>query len=253
MDNWSEPNSVFRKDEIWRLWSKNILASNVKLQQRKLCMKHVHSECKHVPSLFPPLFPSCSPSAFIFHPCQPSFSFPDATKVKQEQCSMSLHLSCRNKTPTQLCNAKKACVKQGHRDAEAWGGGMRNEEHASASCILPTQHNTTHAHTDHLAIPQQQRDHHTITTQMDTDNLSKRTVQMPQNQGNECSKKGKEKIERYREKSTLLCLQVCETLKRESKHGGREQRERMNTETRQYYSCIVIMHALHDGKPWQSL
>lgn len=216
-------------------------------------MRHVHTVCKHAPSLFPPfpvmlpLHPLCF-YFFNFHPCQPSFPFPDATKVKQEQCSVSPHLSCRNKTPTQLCNAKKVCMKQGRRDAEAWGGWMRNEEHASSSRILHTQHNR-YRHTNHPAIPQQQGNHHS--TQMDTDNLSKRAVQMPQNQW--VKQKRKEKIERYREKSTLLCLQVCETLKRESKHRGREQREKMNAEARQYCSCIVIMHALHDGKPWQSL
>lgn len=98
----------------------------------------------------------------------------------------------------------------------------------------------------HAAIPQQQRDHHS--TQMQTHNLSRCTERMPQNQANEWRTKVKT-IELEREKSTLLCLQVCETLERESKHGGKEQREEVKTEARQYYSCIVIMHALHDGKP----
>lgn len=83
---------------------------------------------------------------------------------------------------------------------------------------------------------------------MHTDNLSKCTERMPQNQANEWSTKVKT-IEREGENSTLLCLQVCETLERGSKHGGKEQREKVKTDARQYYSCIVIMHALHDGKP----
>lgn len=224
-------------------------------------MKHACTVCKHVCFHFCPLASFNSshvfypPSLlllscfylFIFYPCQPSFPFPDATKVKQEQCSVSPHLSCRNKTHTQLCNAKNAWMKQGRRDTEAWGGWMWNEEHASATCILPSQH----AQTNHPAIPQQRGDHHS--TQMYTDNLSKCTERMPQNQANEWSTKEKQQSER--EKSTLLCLQVCETLERESKHGGKKNRERekVKTEAHQYYSCIVIMHALHDGKPWQSL
>lgn len=150
--------------------------------------------------------------------CQPSFSSPDAPKVKQEQCSVSAHLSCRNQSHPQLRNANKAWIEEG-------GGWMWDEERASASCILPSQHAQTH----HAALPQQPGDHHS--TQTNTDNLSKCTEPKAPNQADERSATEKT-IERG--KSTLLCLQVCKTLERESKHKGRE-REGENTPILQRY------------------
>lgn len=188
-------------------------------------MRHVHTVCKQAPSLFPP-FPVMQPLHpffyfFHFHPCQPSFPFPDATKVKQEQCSVSPHLSCRNKPPTQLCNAKKVCMKQGRRDTEAWGGWMQNEEHASSSCILHTQHNR-YRHTNHPAIPQQQGNHHS--TQMDTDNLSKRAVQMPQNQWVKQKKEGKNRA-LQRKEYLALPSGVRDLEKRKQTQRKRTERE----------------------------
>lgn len=139
---------------MWLFWCKNILTLNCTMQQWSyawnMCILYVImcvSSSFHLPPLIPVMFP-IHPlffyyPVFIFYPCQPSFPFPDATKVKQEQCSVPLHLSCRNKMHRQLCNAKKAWMKQRRRDTEAWGGWIWNEEHASASCILPSQHAQT--------------------------------------------------------------------------------------------------------------
>lgn len=63
-----------------------------------------------IPCMYPshPLFFYYPVLIFFNYSCQPSFPFPDATKVKQEQCSVSPRLSCRSRTHTQSCNAKKA-------------------------------------------------------------------------------------------------------------------------------------------------
>lgn len=133
-------------------------------------------------------------------------------------------------------------MKQGRR--EAWWGRMWNEEHASASCILPSQHTQT----NHPTIPQQRGDHHS--TQMHMDNLSKGTERMPQNQANGWSTTAKTI---GREKEVPCSAFRCARPLKEEANTKEKNREKVKTEARQYYSCIVIMHALHDGKPWQSL
>lgn len=227
----------------------------------KLCMKHAGTVCKHVCFHFcplasfnsshvfypPPLLLLSCFYLFIFYPCQPSFPFPDATKVKQEQCSVSPHLSCRNKTHTQLCNAKNAWMKQGRRDTEAWGGWMWNEEHASATCILPSQHAQTNKPSCYSTATRGSSQHTNVHRQL----VKVHGANAPK-PGQWVEQKRKT-IERERKEYLALPSGVRDLGKRKQTRRKKEQREKVKTEAHQYYSCIVIMHALHDGKPWQSL
>lgn len=51
---------------------------------------------------------------------------------------------------------------------------------------------------------------------------------------------------KQKEESTLVCLQVCEFLKREKPNRQGTEREKS---AHQYDTCIATKHALHDGKP----
>lgn len=137
-------------------------------------------------------------------------------------------------------------MEQGRRDAEAWGGWMRNEEHASSSRILHTQHNR-YRHTNHPAIPQQQGNHHS--TQMDTDNLSKCAVQMPQNQWVKQKKEGKNRA-LQRKEYLALPSGVRDLEKRKQTQRKRTERrwtQRHANTTVVLSLCMLCMMANHDN------
>lgn len=109
------------------------------------------SSSLHLPPLILVMFPVhplsfCFLFLFIyFYPCQPSFPFPDATKVKQEQCSVSPHLSCRNKPIHNYVMLKKP----------GWNKGAETQKHEEGECEMGNVHqphasSLHHTHTNIL-------------------------------------------------------------------------------------------------------
>lgn len=192
---------------------------------------------------FPVVFISCL-FIYLFYPCQPSFPFPDARKVKQERCSVSPHLSCRSKTRTQLCNKKKAWMKQGRRDTDAWGW-MWNEEHASASCTLPYKH--THKASCYCTPTRGSTQHTNVHGQL----VRAHSTNAP-NQANEWSTKVTT-IECYREKEYLALPSGVQDLenrkKTRRKKTERRWKQRHTNTTVVLLLCMLCMMS----KPWRSL
>lgn len=139
---------------------------------------------------------------------------------------------------------KKAGMKQGCRDTEARGGWMWNKEHASASCILPSQH----AQTNHPAIPQQRGDHHS--TQMYTDILSKVHGANAPKPGQWVEHKSNNHRERERKRvpcSAFRCARPWkEKANREERNRERRWKQRHANTTVVLFICMLCMMANHD-------
>lgn len=189
--------------------------------------------CFHPPSSYPG-----------FHPSPPP---PVAAEVMLEQWSVSLHVSCGTENSTQLCNTQKHGWNQGeeawkHREGE---GEMRNMHCCHASKYPCNTHTKTHAHT----IPLLCSNNASTATHKCTQTGSGGTQhKWPKTKpGSEWTKTQESAVKKTVPCSAFRCARPWR-----EKSNGEGQGEKLKTPAHQYYSCIVIMHALRGGKPWLS-
>lgn len=130
-----------------------------------------------------------------------------------------------------------------------WNKGAETQKHEEGECERRNMHQPhASSQTHHPAIPQQRGDHHS--TQTHTDNLSKCTGRMPQNQANEWSTKGKTTAHEREKRvpcSAFRCARPWkEEANTEEKNRERRWKQRHTNTTVVLSFCMLCMMANHD-------